>query len=152
MFHKSLPFCAFGAALLTLSAAFAHDGATGVVKERMDLMKIIGKNTKAIAPIATGAADLDLNIVANSANAIAAAAQQAAHKFPEGSLSEHSEAKPNIWTDWNKFSGLIKTLANDARALENIAKSGDEAALLPAFGKMTENCKSCHTEFRQKKK
>jgi len=152
MFHKTLAFCTIGATFLALSTAFAHDGATGVIKERMDLMKIIGKNTKMIAPMATGGADLDLKAVGASAAAISEAAKQAASKFPEGSLSEQSEAKPNIWTDWEKFSGLIESLAADSAALATAASNGDDAAILPAFGKMTGNCKTCHTEFRQKKK
>ncbi|NVK17226.1 MAG: cytochrome c [Methylocystaceae bacterium] len=151
MFRRTQPAILFSIIFLSLSGAQAHDGATGVVKERMDLMKTIGKNTKMVAPIAMGSADMDLKAVEDGATAIQNAAIMALEKFPEGSTSEHSEAKANIWTDWDKFSGLMKSLAADAGALAQLAKDDEDFELTDAFSKMANNCKNCHTEFRQKK-
>lgn len=137
--------------LFSVSIASAHEGAEGVVKERMELMKTIGKNTKRIAPIAMGSADMDLKAVEESATEIANAAKMAIHKFPKGSTSMVSEAKENIWTDWEKFEGLMKSLTADAEALAELAKKGEEFELGDGFGKMASNCKKCHTDFRQKK-
>jgi len=152
MIGKKIIATAICGVCLASVSVHAHDGATGVVKERMELMKTIGKNTKALAPMATGMADMDLAAVEKAAGAIAATAPKVADKFPKNSLSEASEAKANIWENWDKFTGLLDSLAKDARALEAAAKAGKEDAILPAFGKMTKNCKDCHTEFRQKKK
>lgn len=151
MFRKIVMAAAISGAFFALTPAQAHDGATGVVKERMDLMKTIGKNTKMVAPIAMGSADMNLKAVEEGATAIQKAATMALEKFPEGSTSEKSEAKANIWTDWDTFSSLMKSLADDAGALAQLAKDGEDFELTDAFGKMASNCKKCHTDFRQKK-
>ncbi len=151
MFRKTLMIAALSAAFFSMTSAQAHDGAMGVVKERMELMKIIGKNTKAIAPIAMGSADMDLKAVETGAMAIQQAAKKVVLKFPKGSTSDVSEAKANIWTDWEKFVGLMKSLSEDAGGLAQLARDGEDFELTDAFSKMSNNCKKCHTDFRQKK-
>ncbi|MEK9722941.1 MAG: hypothetical protein VW405_05580 [Rhodospirillaceae bacterium] len=52
------------AALVALAAALpagapAHEGATGVVKERMELMEDLGRALKALAPMVKGQAPFD---------------------------------------------------------------------------------------------
>jgi len=151
MHCKNLLAAVSGALVLSSSVAMAHDGATGIVKERMDMMKVIADNTKKIAPIAMGSADMDLKAVVDSAGIIAATAKMVSKKFPEGSTSMASEAKENIWTNWDQFNGLMLSLEKDAMDLRNLAQAGEEFELLDAFGKMSNNCKKCHTDFRQKK-
>ncbi|MDV7339785.1 cytochrome c [Terasakiella sp. A23] len=151
MFRKTLVITALSASLFSLNSAQAHDGAMGVVKERMDLMKIIAKNTKAIAPIAMGSADMDLKAVETGAMAIQQAAKKVILKFPEGSISDVSEATPNIWTDWEKFVGQMRSLSEDAGGLAQLARDEEDFELTDAFIKMSNNCKQCHTNFRKKK-
>ncbi|SCA56059.1 Cytochrome c [Candidatus Terasakiella magnetica] len=153
MFRKTLMVAAICGAVFTFSTAVtqAHDGATGVIKERMDMMKLIAKNTKRIAPIAMGSEDMDLKAVEESAGYIAKTAADVIMRFPKGSTSMVSEAKENIWTDWDKFAASMKSLSQDAAALEKLAKEGEEFELTDAFGKMASNCKKCHTDFRMKK-
>ncbi|WP_417795260.1 c-type cytochrome [Terasakiella pusilla] len=151
MFHKTFLTVAISALLLSSFSANAHDGATGVVKERMDLMKSIGKNTKTIAPIAMGSMDMDLKTVEEGATNIAKAAKEALTKYPEGSLDDITEAKENIWTDWAKFEDLMKDLSSNAEALAKLAADGEEFELTDAFTKMAGTCKKCHMEFRVKK-
>ncbi|MEQ8365152.1 MAG: cytochrome c, partial [Roseicyclus sp.] len=83
-----------GAAIASLSAAaFAHSGATGVVKERMDAMKSMGDAIKRIQPMMSGEAGYDEAAVREVARAIAAEAGKAMiGKFPEGS-NEHPRSE-----------------------------------------------------------
>ncbi|WP_135074765.1 cytochrome c [Terasakiella sp. SH-1] len=150
MFRKTILTTFFILGLFTAFQAHAHDGATGVVKERMDLMKVIGKNTKAIAPIAMGAADMDLKAVEKGAMAISRAAKLVVDKFPKGSISMVSEAKENIWTNWEEFSGQLNMMAIDANNLAKLAQDQEEFELLEAFEKLVAGCKKCHREYRQK--
>jgi cytochrome c556 len=151
MFRKALMIAVIGSALFSLTSAHAHSGAEGVIKERMELMKSIGKNVKMIAPIATGAADMNLKAVEEAALAISEAAATAPTKFTKGSLSKESEAKAEIWDNWAEFEGLLNNLSADAAKLSQLAKAGEEFELAEQFGKMTKNCKACHTKFREKK-
>lgn len=150
MFRKSLLALTVSAILFALNPALAHDGATGIIKERMKVMKFIGQNTKMIAPFAMGALDMNYKSVETSAQQISMAAESALAKFPKGSTSEESEAKPNIWENWAEFEGLLKKLSADAAQLQEMAKN-EEFDLQEQFEKMAGNCKTCHTKFRQKK-
>ena len=83
MFRTSVLAVATAATLFTLLPVLAHDGAVGIVKERMKLMKFMGQNTKQIAPYAMGALDMNLKAVEGAAINISIAATNAIAQFPE---------------------------------------------------------------------
>lgn len=113
---------AFGAA-----GAFAHGGATGIVKERMDLMDGIGKAMKSLTAMMRGKESYDMELVRSLARKIAEhGGETMTNLFPEGSLQESSEALPAVWTDWGRFSGLAEQLSTYSMALE--AAAGNERA------------------------
>ena len=136
--------CAFGAAAvlaLSLSAtAVAHDGATGVVKQRMDRMAAIGDANKALRAIFAGEASYDTNAVAEHAQTIRGHSGEAITSlFPEGSLHGPTEAKPEIWDEWDEFVSLANRLRRVADGLVSAAEnapSGDGA--MPSMGKTTD--------------
>ncbi len=77
----------------TLSAnAFAHEGAEGVIKERMDRFKENKEAMKAIKGNLTG----DAAVIAQKASEIEAWANEMVNFFPEGSNQSPSEALPAI--------------------------------------------------------
>ena len=133
------------------TAILAHSGAMGVVKERMELMKGIGDNTKAIARMVTGKTAYDAAAVRERARIIADhAGDRIETVFPEGSIQAPSEAKAEIWQNWDEFIGIADELQATAIALSVSADKGQETARM-AFGKMAATCKGCHTDFRAKK-
>ncbi|MDA0653439.1 MAG: cytochrome c [Proteobacteria bacterium] len=76
--------------------------------------------------------------------------------FPKGtSLTDmpgKAYAKPEIWTQNNKFRGAANNLASWSKDLEKAAATGDKAKIAAAmrgFGK--ETCGNCHKTFRMKK-
>jgi len=124
MTFKKLVLC--GAALAGLSAAaFAHSGATGVVKERMDAMKSMGDAVKRIKPMMSGEAAYDEAAVREAAQAIADEAGTAmTKKFPEGSTDHPSEVLPRTWDEWDRFTGLAQQLEVAANGLAQAAGNG----------------------------
>ena len=44
--------------------------------------------------------------------------------YPEGSLQNPSEARLEIWSDWERFSALAEQLTDYAKALEEAADNG----------------------------
>ncbi|MCV0425727.1 MAG: cytochrome c [Roseibium sp.] len=142
-----------GAGVLAAGAAWAHGGATGIVKERMDAMSDIGRNVKSIGQMIKGVAPYDPVKIANAGGAIAVHGGEALTElFPEGSLQSPSEASPAIWTDWTKFSDLAANLQTSALALKTLAdQNADRKTVAGAFGKVAATCKSCHEAFRIKK-
>lgn len=113
------------AATALAGTVWAHSGATGKVKDRMEAMKEMGKAMKSVAPMMRGEADYDPDTVRQAAQAIARNAGDAltAH-FPEGSIHGPSEALPAIWQDWDRFEALAMQLEVTAQGLEGAADNG----------------------------
>ncbi|WP_420408606.1 c-type cytochrome [Hoeflea sp.] len=134
------------------SAAFAHSGATGIVKQRMDKMGEVASQMKVIARMLNGQLEFDPAVLEASAAEIADHASGFEPLFPEDSVSPPSEARPRIWTRWDEFLDHFGRM--EARAVtlaDQVASVEDPSDLKGAFGRLAETCKSCHQDFRQKK-
>ena len=133
--------------LLCLSTvSFAHDGAEGVVKERMDRFKENKKAMKAIKGNLTG----DTAIIAQKASGIEAWAKDMVNFFPEGSTQPPSEALPAIWKEFDRFIDLARANEKAAANLKNLAQSGaDTSALSGAFRSLGKTCKDCHNDYKE---
>lgn len=106
-------------------SVFAHGGATGVVKERMDGMGVMKEAMKVLTPMMRGQVEYDAAIVRERAEDISNHAGEALTKlFPEGSLDAPSEAKPEIWQDWREFSALADQLRVMADGLVEASENG----------------------------
>ena len=132
--------------------ALAHEGATGVVKERMDLMKGQQDAMKLIGEMAKGKTPFDAAKASAAAREIETTAKQIHKLFPEGSDGGPSEALPAIWGQWDRFSGDADDLAEVAGALVNSFDGSTHDDWKAEFKRVTNACKSCHQDFRKKKK
>ncbi len=113
------------AASLFAVSAFAHGGATGIVKDRMDGMSAMKDSMKVLTPIMQGKAPYDAEKVRVEAESIGRHAGEALTRlFPEGSMGKPSEAKHEIWTDWEGFSDLAEQLHAYAEGLALASGNG----------------------------
>ena len=89
-----------------------------------------------------------------AAEVIAAAAPKIAAVFPPNTgmgANPKSEAKDNIWKEWDAFTAAAKLLGDKAAALKTALASGNKGAAAAAFGDLGKNgCGGCHRQFRQK--
>jgi len=107
---------------------FAHGDATGIVKERMDLMVSLKNAMKNLKPLFRGKEEYDVEKVKQNALAIRDAAGNHMTKlFPEGSLKMPSEATPEIWTQWEEFQRLADNLERLGQALHDGAENNQTA-------------------------
>ncbi|MGI9354744.1 MAG: c-type cytochrome [Rhizobiaceae bacterium] len=132
--------------------AFAHSGATGIVKQRMESMKSIAGSMKTISKLTwTKPNEARLALKKNAA-AIGKHASQIVKMFPEGSIEEPSEALSAIWEKPDEFARLAEAMESRAGELAALApevSSGDE--IKPRLASLGETCKTCHEGFRKKK-
>ena len=105
-----------------------------------------------IGDMAKGKTPFDAAKAAEAARDISLTAKKIHELFPEGSEGGKSDALPAIWQEWDRFTGNAEDLESVANALA--ASLGDGAAQdwKAAFQKVTDACKSCHQDFRAKKK
>ncbi len=158
-------------AAVTATTVWAHGGATGIVKERMDGMVVLAKSMKELVAISrSGSSEADR--IAEVADAIRV--QSGAHmtqRFPKGSMQMASEASLEIWEDWARFEalamrldGLAAGIAASTRhtgpasgvafSVSDPLPSVDVLASLPLevlLDHAAKTCASCHKDFRIKK-
>jgi cytochrome c556 len=121
------------AASTVAAVALAHTGATGVVLERMNGMTAMRDTIADLAPVMQGTVPYDTFIVSEGASVIAShAGETMLSLFPENSLEGVTYAKPEIWSDWQKFAALSEELKAYADALAEAAPNGLEPARPPA--------------------
>ena len=125
--------------------AFAHSGAKGIVKERMDLFSQNKDNLKAIKSYL---GINDLNSVVPLAREIRDWAQKMPEYFPEGSDGTPSEASPEIWLNFEGFKKSAFANRDAAKKLMSAAAEGNKSATIKAFKATASTCKSCHKSFR----
>lgn len=139
-------------ALAAVVQAGAHSGATGIVKERMEMMKAIGANLKVLGDMVKGVASFDPQTAKAAALTIAGHGAAIPVQFPNGPVSPPSEASEKIWTDWERFAALANDMAASAgQFADKAGRASSIDALKPDFGRIAATCKSCHEAFRIKK-
>jgi len=137
-------------AFLAVTGAFAHSGASGVVLERMEMMKDISDQMKIIVTMVKGDEAYDAGRAQAAAQAIAGHARTLTEKFPEGSIGHPSEAIPAIWENWDDFVEQTEQLHAMAIALADQAASADSAdSLRDEVAAVGQTCSSCHQDFRK---
>ena len=106
---------AVSAGLLLSVSAFAHKGATGIVKERMDNFKA---SQMALKQIFAASKRNNFEAIVPLANQIKNWAEIMPTKFPSGSDGPPSEAAPAIWIDFEGFKSAAKENFEAASFLE----------------------------------
>ena len=107
------------------ASVLAHGGATGIVKERMDAMSAMGDSIKKLVPVMQGKAPYDPGLVRDTAALIGKHSGETLTKlFPAGSGGGRSDAKVEIWDDWEEFSKLANRLKVLSQGLGLAADNG----------------------------
>jgi len=128
-----------------VNPTFAHEGATGVVKERMDKFKMSKTMMKQIN---VSLRENDFENIEKSAQKLLSWSKEMSKYFPEGSDVSPSEASKNIWLDPNGFSKAIKNFKEASLELVNQAQAENSEDSIQAFRNLANTCKGCHQKFR----
>jgi cytochrome c556 len=129
------------------SKSMSKMGSGDVVADRQRLMKLQGASW---ADIQAKAKAGNIEAIAVNAETLALTARQIPALFPEGSLTDKSKAKPEIWQKWPEFESAAKNLGAEAEKLRDAAKAKNEQLtqqIVKDFGRNA--CGTCHTPFRQ---
>ena len=137
-----------------MQSAAGHGGATGIVKERMDNMVIMGKALGAVADMIKGKRSFDADVVSKTGDTIIHHSKDLGRLFPDTKASrhgKHSAALPVVWEKNDEFLALAKSLEEKADILKTVAATGDLKKVKIAFGQTAKTCSACHADFRKKK-
>jgi cytochrome c556 len=121
-------------------------GSGDVVADRQRVMKLQGANW---ADIQAKAKAGNIEGIAVNAETLAMTAKQIPVLFPEGSLTDKSKAKPEVWQKWPEFEAAAKNLETQSEKLRDAARAKNEQLtqdIVKDFGRNA--CGTCHTPFR----
>ncbi len=131
--------------LILAGAAFAKEGVQDpAVKARMDLMGVIAANTKVLGEMAGGKVAFNAQAAATARANLTAAAAGIPAKFEPQATDPVSDAKPDIWTNWDDFLTKSETLLAQAEALDATSLEGVQAGM----GGIGGSCKACHSAYK----
>jgi cytochrome c556 len=133
--------------LLITAQVLAHQGATGIVKERMDAFKASQNQLKSIV---TAAKANDFDETQKLARLLAEWGTKMPDFFPAGSDKMPSEAAPTIWSDPAGFKRAAAQFTNAGNQLIKASKAADKKAVFTSIQQIGASCKSCHRAYRLK--
>jgi len=149
---KLLAMAAVLALCSATPAVLAHQGATGVVRQRMDAMKSVAAATKVLATLDWSNLAEARKLAADNARTVAGHAADMVALFPTGSTMAPSEAAAAIWEKPEEFAKLANTMGSAAEEIVVLAQTArSRTDIAVSFDKMAATCKACHSGFRVKR-
>jgi cytochrome c556 len=149
MQYKHLVMGASGMLALAVSVAALAAKPEDAIKYRRGVMAAQGWNLGNLAAMVKGEKPFDKAEFAQRASNLAALSKMAPEGFSvPGSEHGDTKAKPEAFTDKDKFKGGMDKLATETAKLAQVAEGGDLAAIKPQFGEVAKVCKGCHDNFR----
>jgi len=147
--RASVVIASLGALLFGYAVGQAQmaPGSGDIVADRQRLMKLNGASAKDMNDKLKAG---QIEAMAVNAETIAINAQHIPYLFPAGSMTDKSNAKPEVWEKRADFEATAKTLQAKAEEIRDAAKAKDQAkveALMKDFGRQT--CGACHNTFRK---
>lgn len=130
-------------------SADSHD-AKASIQYRQKLMSAIGANMGAMGDIMKYRLELPGHVESH-AGQMAESAKLITAAFREPVSEGATDAKPEIWEDWQRFEKTIADFEKAARDLQSAAASGDAKAVGPAMKALGDRCGDCHKPFRKPK-
>jgi cytochrome c556 len=132
------------------AAAVAQRKPDEVIAYRRSAMTMIGWNFGPMSAMVKGKIPFDRVEFAQHAERIMVLAPQLLEGFAQGSdKGAETDAKPDIWTHFDDFKSKLHDLADESRALNDVARTGDEAKMKEQFKKLGGACKACHDKYKQ---
>jgi len=133
---------------IIITTAVAHDVQNETVKARMDSMKEIAANMRALGSMVKGIEPFDSEKVKTITTKIAKLASQTPGLFAAEASDPKSEAKPEIWRNFSDFTSKAKTLENKSLQLAENPPM-DLKGLKTGMRSLGSACGSCHRSYRQ---
>lgn len=142
--------------VVTLSLGIARVAGAGeeikpedAIKYRQSVYTVIKWNFAPIGEMVKGEIPFDADAVARHAAFIETLSQMPLEGFMPGSDKGDTQAKSEIWDDWDNFESHMVTFQEEASKLSEVAKTGDREKVKAQFGETAKACKSCHDTFRE---
>lgn len=143
--YRTIAFAAF---VSISGVALAHEGATGIVAERMTVMKEMANSMKTIGQMLNGAVDLDPTVAQSRRRHCMKTAMNLPSSFKTAPMDHATRALPAVWNQPSEFQAKMNEFDSSVKALVAAAAAGRIQALERSFKDVGQACSSCHERFR----
>jgi cytochrome c556 len=122
-----------------------------LIKMRKAGFTLMSWNFGTLTAMAKGQVPYDQAEAVKRAEAVSLISHLPFEGFPKGTESGlDTRARPEIWTDNDKFKSAAERLQSETAKLVQAAKSGDVGELKAQVGSTAKACSNCHDDFRRK--
>ena len=136
-------------ALTALPAAAQYRNADAAIKYRQSAMSLQGNHLARIFAMINGQVPFDAKVAADQTEIIATLNRLQFAAFIDGSDKGNTRAKPEIWSEKDKFNAAIAKSQEDVLKLAAAGKTGSLDQIKAAAGAVGESCKACHDAYQK---
>ncbi len=141
---------ATAAVLACGQAAAQFKGPDDAIEYRQGALAVMGNHFGRIGAMVSGKAPFDAKAAQTNADLVLTLARLPWSAFVEGSDKGDTNARPEVWSQADKFRTAAQKLEDATVKLAAAAKTGKPEDLKAAFSATAETCKACHDDFRKK--
>jgi cytochrome c556 len=137
-------------ALASLPAAAQFQKPEDAIKYRQSAMTLQGNHLGRVFAVASGRVPFDAKATADNIEIVALINRLQFAGFVDGSdKGGDTRAKPEIWTEKDKWKAAVAKSQDDVNKLVAAGKSGNLDQIKSAAGAVGQSCKGCHDYFRK---
>jgi cytochrome c556 len=140
---------ALAGATAALPAAAQFQKPEDAIKYRQSAMFMQGQHLGRVFAMASGRVPFDAKVAAEQIEIVALINRLQFSAFVEGSDKGDSRAKPEVWTQKDKWLANVAKSQEDVGKLVVAGKSGNADQIKTAVGAVGQSCKGCHDDFRK---
>jgi cytochrome c556 len=119
------------------------------VEYRQAVMTVLARNTNLMGAMMKNQLPYDKKTFDRLAKDLDAAANlDLLAGFPQGSITEESDASHDIWRNIEDFEQKYYKMQSASNDVKLAAESGDPAKIKPVFFELAKACKACHKAYR----
>jgi len=135
--------------VFTLAAAQAQDN-DAFIQYRQKVMTSNGANLGAIGDILKNKLPYQSHILVH-AQEIQRMSTLIPDAFKKDIAAGKTDAKPEIWKEWDKFVEAADAMGREAAELATVAQGGNMEAIGAQVKKLGDACGNCHKPYRKPK-
>jgi len=121
------------------------------IKYRQSAMQLMSQHFGRVGAMANAKVPFDAKVAADNAAIVEFMSKLPFAAFVDGSdKGIPTKAKPEIWSERDKFNAAAMKMQDEVAKLNVAAKGGNFDQLKAAFGNAGQACKACHDNYREK--
>ena len=144
-----LALAAVASLCTALPAAAQFAKPEDAIKYRKAAFTVMAAHFGRVAAMANGRVPFDAKAAADNAEIATMISKLPYAGFIDGTDKGETKAKPEIWTERDKFNAAATSMQEEMVKLNAAAKTGNLDAIKAAAGNVGKACKGCHDTYRK---